>query len=157
MTEDAITDATVSSERRVLRMWVRTSQGETPDERDVLRLIADEGVLDDHKRGGKRHVTLFFEDDWAEAERALGSEVDPVGRRANIFLSGGDGASLIGKTVRLGETVIDIQLETAPCDVMNAAAAGLEEALKPNCRAGVWGLVREGGDVRAGDELTVRE
>jgi len=154
VTQEPMTDSSIDQERRVLRLWVRTSQGATPEEREFLELISGEGVRDDHTRGAKRHVTLFFADDWAEAEHAIGRDVDPVGRRANLFLSGGGGASLIGKTVQLGEAVVDIQSETAPCHIMNAAAKGLEEAMRPNCRGGVWGLIQKGGTVRRGDKLT---
>ena len=150
---------TTPNEHRVLRLWVRRAEAATPDEQPALTLIAAEGrdgrggVEGDHKLGAKRHVTLIFEDDWNEATAELGHDVDPAGRRANVLLSGGDGGALIGTTVHIGETVIDIRSETAPCDIMNQAADGLEDALKPNCRAGVWGVIRTGGTLRVGDAL----
>lgn len=142
-------------EHRVLRTWVRREKGAVPEERPDLTLITDEGVEHDHKRGGRRHVTLVFEDDWNAATAELGRDVDPAGRRANVLLSGGGGGRLIGTTVRLGAATLQIVGETKPCDIMNQAAPGLEEALRPDVRAGVWGVVTEGGPVRPGDVLAI--
>jgi MOSC domain-containing protein YiiM len=141
------------SEHRILRTWVRRAEGAVPEERTNLNLIPGEGVEDDHKRGAKRHVTLMFEDDWNAACAELGREVDPVGRRANVLLSGGNGGALIGKTVRLGATTLEIHGETRPCPIMDQAAEGLMEALRPDERAGVWGVVTEGGRIAPGDAL----
>mgnify|MGYP001370095504 CR=1 FL=1 len=138
---------------RVLRMWVRTAMDGPLEERDTLELVAGEGVVGDHGRGGKRHVTLVFQDDWDEAGAALGRSVDPAGRRANVLLSGGGGAARIGTRVRLGTAELEIVGETAPCPVMERAAPGLMDALKPNVRAGVWARILRGTTLQRGDEL----
>jgi MOSC domain-containing protein YiiM len=143
--------------RQVLNLWIRESKGATPEPRESLTLIEGRGVTGDHKLDGKRHVTLLFQDSWHEIETELGREVDPAERRANVYLTGGDPASLIGKTIRLGATVLDIHGEVRPCQQMEDAVTGLLKALVPNCRAGVWGTVTTGGDIRPGDELTVVE
>ena len=139
---------------RILRTWVRRATDAAPEERDGLTLIAGEGVDGDHTRGGRRHVTLVFADDWHAAEEELGRAVDPVGRRANVLLSGGGGGALIGRTLRLGAATLAIRGETAPCAVMDEAAPGLQEALRPGTRAGVWAVVLDGGEIRPGDELS---
>lgn len=143
------------SEHQVLRTWIRRESGAALEERESLALITGEGVEHDHDRGNKRHVTFVFEDDWNAAAADLGVEVDPVGRRVNILLSGGRGGELIGKRIRVGEATIDIQGETKPCYIMNEAAEGMEDALRPDVRAGVWGTIAEGGLVKPGDTLVV--
>jgi len=120
-----------------------------------LEIEAGLGVVGDHKHGGTRHVTLLCAEDWAAACRELGHDVDPVERRANVLLSGGDAGALIGATVRIGPVLLAVQKETQPCHVMDAAAQGLREALEPECRAGVWARVIEGGVIESGHELRV--
>ena len=149
-----MSDATTHT-HQVLRTWVRRTKGATPEEVDGLTLIAGEGVQHDHTRGKWRHVTLLCVEDWEAATAAIGHEVDPVHRRANVLLSGGRAGDLLGTTIRLGEATIEIRGETKPCDVMEQAAAGLEEALMPEFRAGVWGVILEGGRVQPGDALVV--
>lgn len=142
-------------EHAIERLWVRPEAGAAVAARDSLRLVAGEGVEGDHTYGRKRHVTLIFAEDWAAATDALGRPVDPAERRANVLLSGGDGLALVGRTVTLGEVRLEIHGETRPCAVMDKAAAGLMEALRPEGRAGVWGRVLAGGVVRPGDTLAI--
>lgn len=145
-------------EQRVLRLWYRPTPGAAPVEVQSLELIAGEGVELDHKKGSKRHVTLVFEDDWNEAAAELGAPaIDPVGRRANVLLSGGGGESWIGRWGRLGPALLGVKGQTAPCSVMDEFYPGLQEALRPRVRAGVWGRVHEGGTLRVGDLWSASE
>jgi MOSC domain-containing protein YiiM len=140
-------------EHQVLKLWIRPLAGEAPVEVEALELETGSGVVGDHAYNTARHVTLVFLDDWKRATDELGQEVDPVGRRANILLSGGGGEQLPGRRVRLGEAVLEIRGITRPCGVMNEAAPGLQEALKPEARAGVWAKVLSGALIRPGDRL----
>ncbi len=120
---------------------------------DELLLHAGRGVEGDHACGGKRHVTLVFEDDWRAATAVLGRSVDPAGRRANVLVSGGGASRLVGRRLRVGEALVEIHDITRPCEVMEQAATGLRDALEPDGRGGVWGRVLEGGRVRPGSPL----
>jgi MOSC domain-containing protein YiiM len=144
-------------QHRVLKLWVRPVPKGEMVERESLALEAGLGVAGDSCYGKRRHVTIVFLDDWNEAARALGREVDPAGRRANVLVSGGGGLRYCGRRVRLGGSVIEIHGETRPCQRMDDAAPGLMEALRPGGRAGVWGSVVEGGTIRPGDPLMVIE
>lgn len=137
----------------VLRLWVRTSPGGPMEPRDTLDAVAGSGITGDHTLGRLRHVTLIFEDDWNAAAATLGRAVDPAGRRANVLLSGGGGRELVGRRIRIGEVVVDVKGITSPCPVMERAAPGMQAALKPEGRAGVWGRIVTGGTLRPGDEL----
>lgn len=143
----------MTSSHTVLRLWTRAAPGAAMEERTALSLVEGQGVEGDHTFGRMRHVTIVFADDWAEAEAELGRDVDPSGRRANVFVSGGDGKRLIGKTVTLGGARIEVKGEVKPCPTMNEAAEGLEIALRPNVRAGIWGRVLAGSRIAVGDAL----
>ena len=117
-------------------------------------LETGQGVVGDHAHGRMRHVTIVFEDDWRAAIDEHGRAVDPSARRANVLVSGGDGKRFVGQTVRLGGAVVEVKGIVAPCPVMDAASDGLQAALRPDGRAGVWGRIVEGGDLRPGDGLS---
>lgn len=123
------------------------------EEQETLRLSEGKGVEGDHQFGGGRHLTLIFEDDWNAAARDVGREVDPAGRRANVLLSGGNGVRYLDTRLRLGATVVEIKGITDPCAIMNRAAEGMREALVPDGRAGIWGQIVAGGEIRLGDDL----
>ena len=120
---------------------------------DAIDAVTERGIAGDHTFGRMRHVTIVFEDDWRAAAATLGVDVDPAGRRANVLVSGGSGARLVGATIRLGDAVIAVKGITQPCPVMDAAAPGMQAALKPGGLAGVWGRIVRGGTIRPGDEL----
>jgi len=137
----------------VLRLWNRPEEGGPVVERESLDLVAGEGIDGDHARGRRRHVTILFGDDWADAIADLGREVDPSARRANVLVSGGSGAGWVGRTMRMGPAEIEIEGVVAPCAIMDRAADGLRRALSPSGRGGIWGRVVSGGRVRVGDAL----
>jgi MOSC domain-containing protein YiiM len=138
---------------RVLALQVRPAMDAPTEPRAELNLVAGQGVEGDHSFGGRRHVTIVFEDDWKAALAAHGREVPWTARRANVFVSGGNGARLVGTTMRLGPATVEIHGLVAPCPVMDKASDGLQEALKPDGRAGIWGRVVEGGVLRPGMPL----
>lgn len=139
----------------VLRCWIRPVEAGPMSQVDALTLVADQGIEGDHTLGRMRHVTLVFQDDWNAAAHDLGKEVDPVGRRGNVLVDGAGGLAWVGRKARLGEALLHIRGETTPCPVMEKAAVGMQAALKPGGRAGVWARVLVGGVVRPGDRLQI--
>jgi len=137
----------------VLMLWIRAREGAALEPRDKLVVDAGRGIQGDHSYQRLRHVTIVFEDDWNAATAALGRPVDPVARRANVLVSGADGARFVGRTIRLGPLLVEVKGITRPCPVMDQAAAGLQEALRPDGRSGIWGRVLEGGELVPGDGL----
>jgi MOSC domain-containing protein YiiM len=122
---------------------------------ESIDAVAGEGLVGDHTRRRFRHVTVVFEDDWRAAAATLCREVDPAGRRANVLVSGGSGARLVGSRIRVGAVELDVKGVTSPCPVMDKAAPGMQAALRPGGLAGVWGRCVTGGTIHVGDELTV--
>lgn len=153
---DSAIDAGTDGGHRVLRMWVRPAMDAPTAERTALTLVPGQGVDGDHAFGGRRHVTIVFQDDWAAALREHGRDVDPSARRANVLVSGGNGQRFVGQTIRLGGAVVEVKGIVNPCPVMDKASDGLQAALAPDGRGGVWGRVVEGTTLRPGDELTDR-
>jgi MOSC domain-containing protein YiiM len=138
----------------VLKLWTRPEEGMAPAEQEGLHLERGKGVIGDHTFGRLRHVTIVFEDDWNAAAAAVGRSVDPAGRRANVLVSGGRGTRHLDSTVRIGEVLVEIKGITVPCPIMDQAAQGMQEALKPEGRGGIWGRVVKGGEIRRGDTLS---
>jgi MOSC domain-containing protein YiiM len=113
------------------------------------------GLRGDQKRGRWRQVTLLAAEAWEAATGEIGVEAPPSGRRANIVLRGLDLADTIGRRLRVGPVLIQVHGETDPCEMMERVAPGLQQALTPHRRAGVFGAVVEGGAIRVGDSVTV--
>jgi MOSC domain-containing protein YiiM len=132
-------------------LWVRPAAGAALEPRAELVLETGRGIVGDHTFGRLRHVTIVFEADWRAAETQLGRSVDPVARRANVLVSGGGGARFVGGRIRLGDAVVEIKGVTRPCPVMERGAVGLEAALRPDGRGGIWGRVVAGATIRLGD------
>jgi MOSC domain-containing protein YiiM len=115
--------------------------------------VAGEGLVGNANQKGRRQVTLLSAESWKDAERELGVSLDPRLRRANLLVGRIDLANSRGLTLRIGSTTILIRGETKPCNRMEEGHPGLRAALEPDWRAGVYGEVLEGGEIRPGDEV----
>jgi MOSC domain-containing protein YiiM len=102
-------------------------------------------------RPGPRQVTVLSRESWTEACSELGSEVPWTARRANLLVEGLELAETKGARLQVGETLLEITGETAPCGRMDQAARGLREKLEPAWRGGVTCRVLADGIVRVGD------
>lgn len=122
---------------------------------DALTVLAGGGVEGDGRPAGKRELTLLSREGWREACRELGADLPWHYRRANVLIEGIDLAAAIGRTIVIGPVRLFVHGETRPCQLMEQQHAGLLNALRPNCRAGVHGQVLGGGIVRIGDSVTL--
>lgn len=114
--------------------------------------IAGVGLDGDHAQGGRRQVTLLAREAWDTACAELGRTVDPAARRANLLVSGIDIGACIGRSLRIGEVVVDVLGETRPCELLDDdGRIGLCAALRPARRGGVHGTLRNDGTLRVGD------
>lgn len=146
----------MGTEHRITKLYIRPTEGAVPVACDRLELHAGAGIENDHTYGGKRHVTLVFEEDWEAAAQVAGAPgLDPIGRRANVILSGAQGSRFVGSHIRLGAALLEIRGITHPCPVMDQAHPGMKEALAPEGRAGVWGVVLAGASITIGDPLGI--
>ena len=111
------------------------------------------GLRGNANRGGKRQVTIISQERWAELMDALGADLSPSARRANVMVSGLNLENSRGRVLRLGTTRLLINGETRPCEQMEAAHAGLQQLMKERWGGGAFAEVVEGGEIRVGDDV----
>lgn len=118
--------------------------------------IAGRGLDGDHAGGGKRQITILSREAWDAACRTLGRALDPGTRRANVMVSGIDLPTVIGTTLQLGSVRVEVLGETRPCELMDdGGRLGLQAALRPERRGGVYGRILQGGTLQVGDACTI--
>jgi MOSC domain-containing protein YiiM len=83
----------------------------------------------------------------------LGVHKDPALRRANILLGGVRLAHTRGGVLVVGETRLAIGGELTPCERMDDVTRGLQAALRPDWRGGVFAQVLVGGVIHVGDAV----
>ena len=139
----------------VSRIYLRPSSRTPVKEVRRARAVAGRGLDGDHAGGGARQVTLLSEEAWHAACEHLGRDLEPGARRANIVVRGVDLGQAIGGGLRLGDCVVKVSAETRPCRLMDDAAPGLQQALDPDRRGGVYGRIVAGGEIEVGDNVSV--
>lgn len=117
-------------------------------------LVAGRGLLGNADQGGKRQLTIISEESWNATIEAMGFHVDPTIRRANVMVRGVDLQNSRGKILKLGNASVRIYGEVTPCRKMEDAQPGLQNAMRPEWRGGVFGEIIDGGVIRIGDEVT---
>lgn len=137
----------------VLAIWIKRAHRGVMDAVDEARLVAGSGVEGSADQGGRRQITLIDEAAWLRACREVGTEVDPVSRRANVLVRGVELAHTRGRTIRIGSCRILIHGETRPCNLMDEMQPGLREAMGSEWRGGVYGEILDDGSIRVGDEV----
>jgi MOSC domain-containing protein YiiM len=139
------------------KIWLKPSKLGPMDPAESAVLIAGEGIRGNANQRGKRQVTIIEEELWQEMMRELGAEVDPSSRRANLMVSGVSLRESRGKTLRIGECLIEIYGETRPCERMDEALPGLREAMQNGWRGGAFGVIVAGGEIKPGDPVYFHE
>ncbi|HSR43226.1 MAG TPA: MOSC domain-containing protein [Longimicrobiales bacterium] len=142
-----------AAEGIVERIWLKRVRRGPMDAVEEAELVADRGIVGNANQGGRRQVTLISRGAWSAVEAELGEEVDPASRRANLLVAGIALAESRGRVLRVGPCRLRIEGETKPCRLMDEEHPGLQEALGPEWRGGVFAAVLDGGRVRRGDSV----
>jgi MOSC domain-containing protein YiiM len=116
-------------------------------------LAAGRGLVGNANQGGKRQVTIIAREAWDQVTRELAADVPPQTRRANLLVSGIDLANTRGRVLRIGTCRVRVYGETKPCRLMEEAHAGLQSALQPDWRGGVFAEVLDDGRIALGDPV----
>ena len=143
----------MSDAGRLESIWIKRARRGPMDPHETARAVPGAGLEGNADQGGKRQVTILSAEAWAAASGSVDGEPDPVLRRANLLVSGVDLKQSRGKTLEGGEVAIQIHGETRPCRLMDESHPGLREALDPDWRAGAYGQVVTGGEIRLGDPV----
>jgi len=108
-------------------------------------------------RGRKpgRQVTVLFREGWDDACSDLNVSLPWTTRRANLYVEGVNRPRSIGGRICIGNVVLEVTQETAPCMLMEHFHKGLKGALTPDWRAGVSCNVISGGEIHVGDTVNL--
>ena|SRR5437762_2702457 len=143
----------MSPSAKLERIWLKRAKGGPMDPVDAAVLEVDCGLRGNANRGGRRQVTIISRERWVELMEALGADLPPAARRANLMVAGVDLENARGRVLRLGSTLLKINGETRPCEQMEAAHAGLQDLMRERWGGGVFAEVLEGGEIRVGDDV----
>ena len=139
---------------RLEAIWSKRAHRGVMDPLPEARLVAGRGVEGSVDRSRRRQVTLLAREDWERALADAGARVEPAARRANLLVAGVALAHTRGRVLRIGECRLQIGGELTPCERMDEALPGLQAALRPDWRGGVFATVLTDGLVRVGDDVS---
>ncbi|MDQ2762374.1 MAG: MOSC domain-containing protein [Pseudomonadota bacterium] len=130
---------------------------------DHVSVTVEAGIAGDF-RGGfkgrphKRQVSLMERGDWEAAIAEVGHTIPWQERRANLLVDGLDLPQAAGVRLRIGaDVLLQVMVETDPCERMEKLAPGLRAALTPDWRGGVCTMVLAGGEIAIGDEIRIEQ
>ena len=134
-------------------IWLKRAKGGPMDAVPDAALEEGGGLRGNANRGGRRQVTIVARERWRELSAALGVDLDPRTRRANLLISGIDLENSRGRLLRVGAALLRINGETRPCEQMEAAQTGLQALMRERWGGGAYAEVVEGAAVRVGDPV----
>ena len=138
---------------RLERIWIKRAHRGPMDHADVGMLDAGRGLRGSANYGGRRQVTIIAAERWTALMEILRAGVDPSARRANLLVSDVELEETRGRLLRVGACVLRIGGETRPCERMEEAHPGLQEAMRAHWGGGAWAEVIDGGQIRIGDSV----
>ena len=139
---------------RLEAIWIkRMKRGPMDPALDAV-LVEGKGIRGNANQRGKRQVTIIERERWEELMRGFGADLSPSARRANLMISGVALAGMRGRVLRIGSCRVRIHGETKPCERMDEALPGLQQAMRPNWGGGGFGEIIVGGEIRVGDAVS---
>ena len=120
-------------------------------------LVAGQGLFDSANQGGRRQVTLIARERWNLAVQSMGIHIDPILRRANVLVAGIDLENTRSRILQVGGCRLLIRGETRPCERMDEAVPGLQNALDAHWGGGAFAEILRGGEITVGDNVTWKD
>jgi MOSC domain-containing protein YiiM len=122
-----------------------------------VEAVAASGLRGDRYFGTRRQVTLVTTGELEAAAADLGTDrIDDGATRRNITVDLPSLPRSHGVRIEIGEAVLEVWRDCAPCEVMESAVGpGARAALRD--RAGVSATVVAGGVIRIGDPVRVHQ
>lgn len=140
---------------RVEAIWLKRAHRGPMDPTNEALLDPIEGLVGSVDRSRRRQVTILELEAWSAVMSELGACLDPSKRRANILISGVRLANSRNHLLTIGAASVLIGGEVTPCERMEQALVGLQAAMRPNWRGGVFAQVLVGGTIRIGDAVAI--
>jgi MOSC domain-containing protein YiiM len=138
---------------RLEAIWIKRVHRGMMDPVTSAQLIAGRGLVGNADQGRRRQITIIEQETWDRLMLAVGAELSPAARRANLMVSGAPLLNSRGRILLIGECRIQIRGETKPCEQIEAAQAGLRAAMYPDWGGGAFGEVLDSGEIRLGDPV----
>jgi len=160
---DSIDGWTISSEEHGMdegtlqAIWIKRVRRGPMDAVSEAELVAGRGLAGNANQGGRRQVTIIEQEIWAELMRGFDATLPPSTRRANLMIQGVALRQSRGRVLEIGGCRLHVAGETKPCERMEEALPGLEDALYDDWRGGAFATVLQGGVIRVGDRVRLVE
>tara|TARA_B100000029_G_scaffold514127_1_gene615781 strand:- start:2530 stop:2973 length:444 start_codon:yes stop_codon:yes gene_type:complete len=138
---------------QIEQIWVKRFHRGPMDPVMHGMLVAGQGLLDSADQGGRRQITLITRERWDLATQSLEIRLDPILRRANVLVTGIDLENTRTKILLLGDCRVRIRGETRPCERMDEASPGLQNALDAHWSGGAFAEIIGGGEITVGDDV----
>lgn len=135
------------------QIWIKRMHRGPMDPVSSAQVLTGRGIVGNANQGGKRQVTIVSSKNWQDVTAPLGETPDPRLRRANLLVSDVDLVDSRGKILRVGKVRIRIYGETRPCEQMEDAIPGLQEAMSVPWGGGAFGEVLDDGEIAVGDSV----
>jgi MOSC domain-containing protein YiiM len=139
---------------KLTAIFIKRAHGGRMDSCLTAVLEPGRGLAGNADRGGRRQVTLLSEQRWLELMGEVGASLRPEARRANLVISSIDLENTRGRILRVGASRLRIGGETRPCEQMEEAATGLQQAMRRNWGGGAFAEVLDGAPIAVGDAVS---
>ena len=140
---------------RLEAIWLKRAHRGKMDPVREATAVAGKGLAGDVNTSRRRQVTIIEREAWDAMMAELGTNASPVGRRANLMISGVPLHDTRGQVLRIGGVRFAIGGETTPCERMDEFLPGLRTAMKPRWRGGVFAQVLDDGILTVGDAVSI--
>jgi MOSC domain-containing protein YiiM len=138
---------------RLDAIWLKRAHRGPMDSVEEADAITGQGLAGSVDRSRRRQVTIIEREKWESFMLALDADLDPSARRANLLVSGVALAETRGRVLRIGDVRLRIGGHTTPCERMEEAWPGLQDAMRPDWGGGAFADVLDGGTLRVGDAV----